>query len=116
MKRYILIICAVTIALASCTKNFEEMNKDPFSPTGTTVEALFNGVVSSLQQSMNEQFYLQNEIWYPETELGKKAAVVATGGLAGRVTPFCKREILCEPDLLLKGLAALWEKNRKDRR
>lgn len=46
------------------------MNQDPFSPTGTTVEALFNGVISSLQQSMNEQFYLQNEIWYPETELG----------------------------------------------
>ena len=70
MKRYILIICVATLAFASCTKGFEEMNQDPFSPTGTTVEALFNGVVSSLQQSMNEQFYLQNEIWYPETELG----------------------------------------------
>ena len=69
MKRNLFIICAV-FALASCTKNFEEMNKDPFSPTGTTVEALFNGVVKSMQQSMNEQFYLQNEIWYPETELG----------------------------------------------
>ena len=46
------------------------MNQDPFSPTGTTMEALFNGIISSLQQSMNEQFYLQNEIWYPETELG----------------------------------------------
>ena len=69
MKRNLLIICAV-LALASCTKKFEEMNQDPFSPTGTTIEALFNGVLSSLQQSMNEQFYLQNEIWYPETELG----------------------------------------------
>ena len=70
MKRYILILCAATLAFASCTKNFEEMNTDPFSPPGTTIEALFNGVVGSLQQSMNEQFYLQNEIWYPETELG----------------------------------------------
>ena len=70
MKHNILIIIGVALALASCTKNFEEMNQDPFSPTGTTVEALFNGVISSLQQSMNEQFYLQNEIWYPETELG----------------------------------------------
>ena len=69
MKNRIFIICAL-FAFASCTKNFEDMNQDPFSPTGTTVEALFNGVVSSLQQSMNEQFYLQNEIWYPETELG----------------------------------------------
>lgn len=70
MKRNILIICAATLAFVSCTKNFEEMNQDPFSPTGTTIEALFNGVVGSMQQSMNEQFYLQNEIWYPETELG----------------------------------------------
>lgn len=60
----------LAMTFASCTKGFEEMNQDPFSPTGTTVEALFNGVVKSLQQSMNEQFYLQNEIWYPETELG----------------------------------------------
>ena len=70
MKRNILIICMATLTFASCTKGFEEMNKDPFSPPGTTIEALFNGVVGSLQQSMNEQFYLQNEIWYPETELG----------------------------------------------
>ena len=60
----------LAMTFASCTKGFDEMNQDPFSPTGTTIEALFNGVVSSLQQSMNEQFYLQNEIWYPETELG----------------------------------------------
>ena len=70
MKKTIILISAIALIAASCTKGFEEMNQDPFSPTGTTVEALFNGVVSSLQQSMNEQFYLQNEIWYPETELG----------------------------------------------
>lgn len=65
-----IILLAIIGFITSCTKDFEEMNKDPFSPTGTTIEALFNGVVSSMQQSMNEQFYLQNEIWYPETELG----------------------------------------------
>ena len=70
MKRNIFLIISTALLLASCTKNFEEMNQDPFSPTGTTIEALFNGVVSSMQQSMNEQFYLQNEIWDPETELG----------------------------------------------
>ena len=69
MRRFIYILL-IGLLMGSCTKNFEEMNQDPFSPTGTTIEALFNGVVSSLQQSMNEQFYLQNEIWYPETELG----------------------------------------------
>ena len=70
MKKATIIATLLVMVFTSCTKKFEEMNKDPFSPTGTTIEALFNGVVSSLQQSMNEQFYLQNEIWYPETELG----------------------------------------------
>ncbi len=70
MKKYTFVICAAALAFVSCTKNFHDMNQDPFSPTGTTVEALFNGVISSLQQPGNEIFYLQNEIFYPETELG----------------------------------------------
>lgn len=68
MKKYI-IISAVLLGLVGCTKNFEEMNKDPFSPTGTTIEALFNGVLKSLQPNSNEMFYLENEIFYPESEL-----------------------------------------------
>lgn len=51
-----------------------------------------------------------------EAELGKKATVIATGGLAGTIVPYCKREIRVEPELLLKGLAVLWEKNRKTSR
>ena len=43
-------------------------------------------------------------------------AVIATGGLAGCVTPFCRREIRYEPDLLLIGLAVLWEKNRSGKK
>jgi hypothetical protein len=56
--------------LGSCTKGFEEMNKNPMSPTGTDIGPMFNGVVSSLRWNSNEQFYLWNEIFYPETELG----------------------------------------------
>lgn len=58
------------LSLGSCTKGFEEMNKNPMSPTGTDIGPLFNGVVSSLTWIGNEQFYLNNEIFYPETELG----------------------------------------------
>lgn len=68
MKK-LLIISVVLFGLVSCTKDFEEMNQNPFSPTGTTVEALFNGVLSSLQPNSNDLFYLQNEIFYPESEL-----------------------------------------------
>lgn len=58
------------LSLGSCTKGFDEMNKNPMSPTGTDIGPLFNGVVSSLTWIGNEQFYLNNEIFYPETELG----------------------------------------------
>ena len=68
------ILLASTIILAfafsSCTKGFEGMNKNPMSPTGTDIGPLFNGVVSSLTWTWDEQFYLNNEIFYPESELG----------------------------------------------
>ena len=78
MKKNILnlknILLASTIIgvlfLGSCTKGFEEMNKNPMSPTGTDIGPLFNGVVSSLAWTWDEQFYLNNEIFYPESELG----------------------------------------------
>lgn len=47
-----------------------------------------------------------------EAELGYPLRVVATGGLARAVTPYCRREVLCDDDLLLRGLWVLWEKNR----
>lgn len=51
-----------------------------------------------------------------EEELQSDATVVATGGLSGGVIPYCKHEIHHEPDLLLKGLAILYQKNAKPRR
>ncbi len=46
-----------------------------------------------------------------EAELGQRCTVVATGGLASSVTPYCRREIICDDDLLLKGLWILYQKN-----
>ena len=61
---------AIVLTFGSCTKGFEEMNKNPMSPTGTDIGPMFNGVVSSLCLTWDEQFYLNNEIFYPESELG----------------------------------------------
>lgn len=47
-----------------------------------------------------------------EQELGESATVVATGGIAKYVIPLCTREILYDNDLLLKGLATLYENNQ----
>ncbi|HWQ51995.1 MAG TPA: type III pantothenate kinase [Terriglobales bacterium] len=48
-----------------------------------------------------------------EEELGSPASVVATGGLAAKVVPHCRRNILSEPNLLLRGLWLIWQKNQK---
>ena len=46
-----------------------------------------------------------------EEELGQSCTVVATGGLASLVVPLCKRHIILEDDLLLKGLQIIYYKN-----
>lgn len=48
-----------------------------------------------------------------EEELGYPCRLIATGGLSASVVPYCKKQIVCDDDLLLKGLWILWEKNRK---
>ena len=48
-----------------------------------------------------------------EAELGYPCRRIATGGLAAYIVPYCRNEIVCDDDLLFKGLWILWEKNRK---
>ena len=50
-----------------------------------------------------------------EDELGAKARVVATGGLAEAIVRHCKREVIYDPDLILRGLKIIYEKNTKSR-
>ncbi len=46
-----------------------------------------------------------------EAELGYGTTVVATGGIARFVVPMCKREIILDRNLLLKGLDLLYRRN-----
>lgn len=75
-----------------------------------TVDCMKSGAVygtASLVDGMIERM---------EAELGKAVTVVATGGIAGCIVPYCKRKIEYEPDLLLKGLAILYRKNAHRRK
>lgn len=47
-------------------------------------------------------------------ELGYRTKIIATGGIAGLIIPYCNHEIIYEPDLLTKGLAILWKNNKKN--
>ncbi len=46
-----------------------------------------------------------------EMELKESATVLATGGLASVIVPFCRHEILLDEDLMTKGLMILYDKN-----
>ena len=48
-----------------------------------------------------------------EAELGTKATVIATGGIAKFVVPMCERNVIYDKDLLTKGLAALYRENKR---
>ena len=48
-----------------------------------------------------------------EEELDHRCTLIATGGLAQFITPLCKREIILDKDLLLKGLNIIYKKNKK---
>ena len=49
-----------------------------------------------------------------EEEIGSKATVVATGGIAKFIIPMCRTPIIYDKDLLLKGLAILYRDNTRN--
>lgn len=72
-----------------------------------TVDAMRSGAVFSTAAA------LDGMIDRMEEELGETCTVIATGGLASSVAPYCRRQVICDDDLLLKGLWALYLKNKK---
>lgn len=74
----------------------------------TTTESMQSGAVygnAALLDGMIARF---------EQELGCSATVVATGGIADKILPYCSREIVYDEDLLLKGLNIIYKKNKKN--
>lgn len=70
-----------------------------------TVECMRSGVIYSNAASID------GIVQRIEEELGRKATVVATGGLAKKIIPFCKEEVILDDDLLLKGMLYIYERN-----
>lgn len=72
-----------------------------------TIECMQSGVIYSAAAAMDGIIDRINE------EMGEELTVVATGGLAKRIVPHCRRRVILDDDLLLKGLLILYEKNRR---
>ena len=98
-------------ALASGTSQLPHISLDaPKKCISTdTVEAMRSGSVYGTAAM------LDGMIARMEAELGEPAAVIATGGLGGCIIPYCRREITYDKNLLLNGLWALYQKNKRKR-
>lgn len=57
------------LILASCTKDFKEIDTNPHGFTTASDGSLFNGIIESVVLSGNEQFYINNEILYKQSQL-----------------------------------------------
>ena len=70
-----------------------------------TIECMQNGIM------YGNAAMLDGLIDRMEAEMGEKATLVATGGMARFITPLCNHEITYIPDLLLRGLLILYRQN-----
>ena len=71
-----------------------------------TIECMKSGIVYSNAAA------LDGIIDRIEEEIGSETTVIATGGLAKSIIPHCKRKIIMDEELMLKGLYIIYEKNK----
>lgn len=71
-----------------------------------TIECMKSGVLYSNAAA------LDGIIDRIEEELGEKTTVIATGGLAKKIVPHCRKKIILDEELLLKGLMLIYRKNQ----
>lgn len=97
-----------TNALTSRTAQLPRINFEaPAKVIGTnTVDCMKSGMMYS------NACALDGIIERIEEELGEKCTVVATGGLAELVVPLCRRDIILDKSLLIKGLTIIYRKNK----
>ena len=72
INNYKILLAGLILLIASCDKDFEEINRNPFAPTQTDIGPLFNTFVASLRLGWNEQFYVHNETLYGLTQQAAK--------------------------------------------
>lgn len=72
-----------------------------------TIDCMKSGVIYSAAAAMD------GIIDRIQEEMGETLTVIATGGLAKCIVSHCRREVILDDDLLLKGLLVLYDKNRR---
>ena len=96
-------------ALSSRTSQLPYISLDeaPKSVIGrNTVDSMQSGAI------FGTAAMLDGMIDRAAAELNDTPTVIVTGGLAKSIAPYCNRDVIVEEDLLLLGLALIYEKNK----
>ena len=111
-KNYIggMILPGVKVSLDSLVNRTSQLPRISLEPPKkvigrNTIDCMKSGIV------MGQAACLDGMIERIYDELGYEAPVVATGGLAGSIVPYCKKKIICDNELTLKGLGLIYHKN-----
>lgn len=107
-----MIIPGLRVSLDSLTMRTSQLPKIGIEPPkkvigANTVDCMKSGIVYYSAAGID------GVIDRIEETLGKKCTVVSTGGLANKIIPHCRREIVIDEQLLLKGLMIIYNKNKK---
>lgn len=102
----------VALSMNALSSGTSQLPKVPIEPpsaaiSANTIDCMKSGAIfgtASMLDGMIDRF---------EEELGMKATIVATGGLAHKIIPYCRHEITLDENLLLKGLGIIYEKNKR---
>ena len=95
-------------ALSAGTSKLPKINLTaPKKVVCTTTEECMSAGMVYCQASM-----LDGLIEKMEKELGYSCKVIATGGLARLIIPYCERDITLDNNLMLEGLKIIYDKNR----
>lgn len=113
-KNYIggMIYPGIGVSLDSLTANASQLGGIGIEAPGhiigkNTVECMKSGVIYSSAAAIDGIIDRLVE------EMAGDVTVIATGGLAKKIVPFCRRKIILDDNLLLKGLEIIYRKNRK---
>lgn len=106
-----MIVPGIAVSADALVNRTAQLPKVGFEPPkkviGTnTIDCMKSGILYSNAGAV------EGSIERIEEELGEKCTIIATGGLAGTIIPLCRRDIIIDDQLLLKGLMIIYNKNK----
>lgn len=106
------ILTGMTMGLSALSKNTAQLPEVEFfidNPAligRNTRECLFSGAV------FGNAAMLDGMVQRIEEFLGQVVTVLVTGGAANEIIPYCRTNIIYEPELLIEGLYLLYDRNQ----